>query len=218
IERPAYEQALADAKQAVVGDDKLGDEEKVDKMAEGVLPAARRLQQRVNVTSDEAALEALLPQFAFLPDEARTFLLTGEYNIRTLPDHLDFSTSVVSYAKAVEQTLGERLFERFRTESGATDADCANKFLQAFMRNEKHLTLGSMSIILQSSKEVALRSFAGRSFAHAESSIFGDDGVAGLLNDEASLALRNRAAHDEVLSREDAQTARAWALAILARV
>ena len=64
----------------------------------------------------------------------------------------------------------------------------------------------------------ALRGFAGRSFAHAESSIFGDDGVAGLLNDEASLALRNRAAHDEVLSREDAQTARAWALAILARV
>ncbi|MEZ4556562.1 MAG: hypothetical protein R2854_08965 [Caldilineaceae bacterium] len=90
IERPAYEQALADAKQAVVGDDKLGDEEKVDKMAEGVLPAARRLQQRVNVTSDEAALEALLPQFTYLPDEARTFLLTGEYNIRTLPDHLDF--------------------------------------------------------------------------------------------------------------------------------
>ncbi|MEZ4556561.1 MAG: hypothetical protein R2854_08960 [Caldilineaceae bacterium] len=115
---------------------------------------------------------------------------------------------MVSYAKAVEQTL-ERLFSsRFRTESGATDADCANKFLQAFMRNEKHLTLGSMSIILQSSKEVALRSLLGAASSPTRSPRSSATTVwAGLLNDEASLALRNRAAHDEVLSREDAQTA-----------
>ena len=44
--------------------------------------------------------------------------------------------------------LYHRLFMRFRGESGASEGDCKNKFLQEFMRGEKHLTLGSIAIIL----------------------------------------------------------------------
>ncbi len=75
-----------------------------------------------------------------------------------------------------------------------------------------------MSDIVRSAKEQALRAFVQRIFANAPVTIFGDDGVAGLLADKTIIELRNRAAHDTVLTRADALTARAWALAILARL
>ena len=78
-----------------------------------------------------------------------------------------------------------------------------------------HLTLGSISIILQSSKETALRDFARRVFFKADERIFGEDGVVGHLREEAAVQMRNKAAHDEVLGRGEAQAARKWAFAIL---
>ena len=47
-----------------------------------------------------------------------TFLLTAEYSIRTQPEFLDFSTSVISYSKAVEAMVYHRLFMPFRDEAG----------------------------------------------------------------------------------------------------
>jgi len=38
------------------------------------------------------------------------------------------------------------------------------------------------------------------------------------LNDEGMLDIRNKAAHDEVLSRDEAQQTRAWAMQILEQV
>jgi hypothetical protein len=72
-----------------------------------------------------------------------------------------------------------------------------------------------MGDILRSNKEVALRRYAERAFVDAAETIFGENGVAGLLADKTNIELRNRAAHDTVLARADALQARAWALGIL---
>jgi hypothetical protein len=210
IERPGYEQALADAKADALKDDTLtDDEQKIDKIAEGILPAAQRFFERVDPAEVETALDGDLPGWRALPPDAPTFLLTGDYNLRSLPDHMDFSSSVIPYSKAVEVALHRLIFEPFRASH--RDSDCRNEFLQKFMRGEKELTLGSYMVILSSGKETALRAFAGRTIADV-------DGLATTLNDDAMRHVRNKAAHDEVISRDEAGQARAWALGILGRV
>ncbi|MFQ5593606.1 MAG: hypothetical protein ACE5HA_05615, partial [Anaerolineae bacterium] len=217
IERPAYEQALSQAKAVVVKDKKLQEDPDAaaEVMAEKLLPAAQRLREQVALRAEREQLDRDLAGWHLFPDEVVTFLLTAEYNLRTQPDYLDFSTSVVSYAKTVEAMLYHRLFVRFRTESGATDADCKNKFLRQFMRDEKKLTLGSMGIILPSSKEAALRAFVQQLYPRAGETFFGAGGVVERLQDERIIALRNQAAHDQTLGRQDARAARGWALGIL---
>jgi hypothetical protein len=209
IERPQYEQALADAKAQVVGDEKIDDEEKIEKIAEGILPAAKRFFDRVEPHEVEAVLDSELPNWRSLPPDAPVFLLTGDYNLRSLPEHMDFSSSVIPYTKAVEVVLHKQVFEPFRNSH--SDGDCRNSFLQAFMRGEKDLTLGSYMIILSSSRETALRNFMGRSLSDVE-------GLITILNDEAMRDVRNKAAHDEVLTRDEARQARMWALGILGMV
>lgn len=209
IERPGYEQALADAKAQVVGDEKIDDEEKIEKIAEGILPAARRFFERVEPYEVEATLDSELPNWRDLPPDAPVFLVTGDYNLRSLPDHMDFSSSVIPYTKAVEVVLHQRIFEPFRASHSA--ADCRNNFLREFVEGSRQLTLGSYMIILSSSKETALRRFLGRSLPDVE-------GLVTILNDEAMRDVRNKAAHDEVLSRDEASQARTWALGILGMV
>ncbi len=111
IERPQYEQALTEAKAKVVGDEQIDDEEKIDKIAAEILPAAQRFFARVEPNAVEAALDAELPDWRTLPPDAPTFLLTGDYNLCTLPDQMDFSSSVIPYTKAVEVALHRRIFE-----------------------------------------------------------------------------------------------------------
>jgi hypothetical protein len=219
IERPQYEQALADAKSQVVADEKIkDDEDKIEKIAEGYLPAAKRFFDRVEPKFVEELLDSELPLWRTLPPDAPTFLITGDYNLHSLPDHMDFSTSVIPYTKAVETVLYERIFAPFRDSSGFTDADCSNKFLKDFMRGEKKLTLGNFMIILSSSKETALKTFVNHTIPDATNRVFGTNGVVTILNDEAMRNIRNKAAHDEVLSRNEAQEARAWAMQILQQV
>lgn len=216
IERPAYEQALSSAKEAVVKDKKLqkDPEAAAAAIAQTVLPAAKRLQSRIPQQDERARLDQDLPGWQQLPGDVPTFLLSGEYDLATRPEHLDFSATVISFAKAVENSLYARLFLPFRDQSGCTDADCRNKFLQQFMRGEKHLTLGSFPIIMASSKESALRQFAAGQFGDA-AALFSPSGLLGLLQDEAAVRLRNKAAHDELLTKDDARNGREWALAIL---
>lgn len=209
IERPQYEQALTDAKAQVVADEKIDDEEKIEKIAEGILPAARRFFERVEPRDVEAALDGDLPNWRTLPPDAPTFMLTGDYNLRSLPDHMDFSSSVISYTKAVEVVLHQRIFEPFR--ASYRDSDSRNSFLQEFMRGERKLTLGNYMIILSSSRETALRGFISRIVSDVEA-------LATTLNDTAMRDVRNKAAHDEVLSRDEAQQTRTWAIGILGMV
>jgi len=219
IERPQYEQALANAKAQVVADEEIkDDEEKIEKIAEGILPAAKRFFERVEPKSVEAMLDSELPTWRSLPPDAPTFLLTGDYNLHTLPEHMDFSSSVIPYTKAVETVLYERIFAPFRDGSGYAEADCNNKFLKDFMRGEKKLTLGSFMIILSSSKETALRTFISRTYPDAAQRVFGDKGLVATLNDEDMCDIRNKAAHDEVLSPDEAQQTRSWAMQILGQV
>jgi hypothetical protein len=217
IERPQYEQALTDAKAQVVADDAItDDEEKIERIAEGILPAARRFFERIEPTSVEELLDSELPNWRGLPPEAPTFLLTGDYNLRTLPEHMDFSTSIIPYTKAVEVVLSQRIFFPFRQQ--CTDADCTNEFLKKFMRGEKDLTLGSFMIILSSSRETALRGFISRLYADAATRMFGAQGLVSILNDEEMRDIRNKAAHDEVLSRDEAQQTRSWTMKILGHI
>jgi Eco57I restriction-modification methylase len=219
IERPHYQRALTEAKAQVVADQAIKDDEaKLDKIADNLLHAAERFFERVEPTPDEMALNHDLPAWRTLPPEAPTFLLTGDYNLRSLPEHMDSSTSIIPYTKAVEVTLYRRIFVPFRDTSGYSDADCKNEFLRDFMKGKKHLTLGSFMIILSSSKETALRAFIGRQIAEAARRVFGSDGAVSILNDDAMRDIRNKAAHADVLTRDDAQRTRDWALRVLAQM
>jgi hypothetical protein len=217
VERPAYEQALGEAKAEVLRDKTLAADLELATaaIADRVLPAAQRLQAQVSLAAERQRLDADLPGWHLFPEEVATFLLTAEYNITSLPDFLDFSTSVVSYAKAVETMLYHRLFVRFRAESGATAADCHNAHLQKFVLERKPLTLGSMGIILASSHEAALRRFVPQLYPRAAQTFYGPAGVVEQLQDPAAVSLRNQAAHDTPLTRSAARTVRDWALGIL---
>jgi hypothetical protein len=100
--------------------------------------------------------------------------------------------------------------------SGYTDAECKNNFLKDFMAGKKHLTLGSFVIILSSSKETALRAFIDKQIYDAANRVFGTAGAVALLSDDQMVHIRNKAAHDEVLTRTEAQAIRGWALGVLA--
>jgi GTP cyclohydrolase III len=86
------------------------------------------------------------------------------------------------------------------------------------MRGKKKLTLGSFMIILRSSRETALQTFISRIYPDAAQRVFGAKGLVATLNDEGMLDIRNKAAHDEVLSRDEAQQTRTWAMQILEQV
>jgi Alw26I/Eco31I/Esp3I family type II restriction m6 adenine DNA methyltransferase len=210
IERPQYEQALADAKAEALKDDTLtDDEQKINKIAEGILPAAQRFFERIDPTAVETTLDGELPGWRTLPPDTPTFLLTGDYNLRFLPEHMDFSASVVPYTKAIEVTLHHRIFEPFRKAHHL--ADCRNEYLRDFMEGRRDLTLGNYMIILSSTKESALRTFAG--------SLMSDlTGLVHALNDEAVRKVRNKAVHDEIIHRTEASQIREWTLGILGMV
>ncbi|MDX2136479.1 MAG: Eco57I restriction-modification methylase domain-containing protein [Chloroflexota bacterium] len=216
IERSQYEQALTEAKAQAIADETITadtEEEKteqvIEKIAEAILPAAQRFFERIEPRDVEAVLDGDLPNWRGLPPDAPTFMLTGDYNLRSLPDHMDFSSSVIPYTKAVEVALHRLIFEPFRTSH--SDRDCRNEFLQKFMRGEKELTLGSYMIILSSNRETALRGFISRIVSDVEA-------LATTLNDTTMRDVRNKAAHDEVLSRDEAQQTRTWAIGILGMV
>jgi hypothetical protein len=211
IERPGYEQALADAKAQVVADEKItDDEEKLEKIAEGILPAAKRFFERVTPADVEAALDGELPHWRNLPPDAPTFMLTGDYNLRSLPDHMDFSSSVIPYTKAVEVVLDRLVFQPFK--AAYTDADVTNDMFKEFMTGKrKHLTLGNYNWIVPSSKEKQLRSFMQSVFTDAEV-------IVQAFKDNALTQIRNKAAHDEVMTRDEARQMRAWAVGILGMV
>jgi hypothetical protein len=129
---------------------------------------------------------------------------------------MDCSASVIPYTKAVEVVLSQLIFIPFRQHY--THADCQNDFLKKFMRGEKDLTLGSFMIILSSSRETALRNFINRMYSDAATRVFGTEGLVTILNDEDMRDICNKAAHDEVLSRDEAQQTRTWVMKLLGQV
>jgi hypothetical protein len=73
-------------------------------------------------------------------------------------------------------------------------------------------------IILSSSQETALRNFISRTIPDATNRVFGTYGLVTVLNDDAVRDIRNKAAHDEVLGRDEAKQTRVWAMRILGQV
>jgi len=219
IERPAFEHALAGAKAAVAGDKELqADPDKaMAEMADRVRAAGERVINQLSLAEERKVLDEALPGWNLYPDDVARALLTGEYSIRSMPDGLDFSGTVMEYSKAVEAAVYHRIFLRFRAESGCTAEDVENeKVFKPFMADpEKKLTIGSFHILLSSSKEKALQRFVRRIYPRADEVIYGRTGVLKLLSDQANIDLRNAAAHDKVLDRDAAKAVRAWAFAVL---
>ncbi len=219
IEGPAFQQAQADAKAAVAGDKELqADPDKaMAEMADRVRAAGERVINQLSLAEERKVLDEALPGWNLYPDDVARALLTGEYSIRSMPDGLDFSGTVMEYSKAVEAAVYHRIFLRFRAESGCTAEDVENeKVFKPFMADpEKKLTIGSFHILLSSSKEKALQRFVRRIYPRADEVIYGRTGVLKLLSDQANIDLRNAAAHDKVLDRDAAKAVRAWAFAVL---
>jgi hypothetical protein len=67
-------------------------------------------------------------------------------------------------------------------------------------------------------EDIFLQTFISRIYPNAAQRVFGAQGLVATLNDEGMLDIRNKAAHDEVLSRNEAQQTRAWAMQILGQV
>lgn len=224
IERPQYEQALVEAVQQVAKDQPAELPPDPDKREEIVADAEQaiadhikrqteRYFERVSPEWVENRLRADVVGWDKLSQEIRIFLLTADYMLMTAPEHLDFSPSVISYAKAVESVVMERIFVPFRDNSRYTEADCNNQFLKAFMRKEKSLTLGNFGKILASSGERMLQAYLKVKFSGSASQRLQAE-VIKRLNDEPLLALRNSAAHKTVMQKSDAQTIRDWAMGI----
>ena len=122
----------------------------------------------------------------------------------------DLLKSSADYAKDLGDRLKDRVFE-----------DIFLQFAKGFiadMRGKKKLTLGNFMIILRSSRETALLTCISRIYPDVAQRVFGAKGLVATLNDEGMLDIRNKAAHDEVLSCNEAQQARAWAVQILGQV
>ncbi len=65
------------------------------------------------------------------------------------------------------------------------------------------------------SKEQALSRVVRRIYPRADETVYGPNGLVALLKDEASVRLRNAAAHDQVLDRAAAEAVRSWAFKVL---
>jgi hypothetical protein len=217
IEYPGLEQAVSTAREEVLKEKDItpGSDEAIDKIAEKVAPAAEQYFARVTEAEIEARLQTEIAGWAALPDKVRLFLKAGELTLErnNLPE---YSGVVISFAKAAETILNERLFLPFRA-AGYTPKDCSNEFFQKFMAGGKSIMLGSMEIILASSHEPTFRAFVRKQYANADQTIFAKDKLLGLL-DKTQVSARNGAAHDGVLTQDDAKAARQWAIEILAYV
>jgi len=77
--------------------------------------------------------------------------------------------------------------------------------------------LGSMGIVLASSHEPTFRAFIRSKYANADQTIFAKDKLLGLL-DKTQVSARNGAAHDAVLTADDAKSTRQGAIEILTYV
>src|SRR5260221_6267866 len=130
----------------------------VEAIAAKIEPAAAQYFARVEPADAEAALRNVFKAWDALPQKVRTFMLTGEV-LLAQAGLLEYSPVVISYAKAAETAINERLFIPFR-DVGHTIHDCNNEFFQRFMAGGKPITLGSMGILLSSSAEPTFRKFA----------------------------------------------------------
>jgi len=217
IEYPGLEQAVSTARKEVLKEKDVAprSDEAVEKIAEKVAPAAEQYFARVTEPDIEARLRMEIAGWDALPDKVRLFLMAGELTLErnNLPE---YSGVVISFAKAAETILNERLFLPFRA-AGYTAKDCSNEFFQKFIEGGKSLMLGNMGFILPSSHEPVLRAFVRTLYPNADQTIFAKDKLMALL-DKTQVSARNGAAHDGVLTQDDAKAARQWAIEILGYV
>lgn len=205
IERPQYEQALADARAKAVADKSLDDEQRAEQIAEEVRRASEHYFDRINTDDLDTALDGVLTNWRTLPDGCPTFMRTFIHLLRTQPDDLDFTTVVGQAAKAVEVALDHRILAPFRAQHSA--AECQNPFLQEYMGGGKALTLGVLPVVLRSSKEGALQAFAN--------GIVNVSALQQTMAEQTTIDMRNPAIHSEVITRAEAESFGKWAISVL---
>lgn len=214
IERPAVDQALADAKQKVKENDKLSADPDAafEFISESIAPAVERFSLLVTSPDAQATLDATFPTWRQLPPRVQTLLKQAEHDYLD-ETREDYTGSQINYAKAVEVTLKERLFDSFK-DAGYTEADVINeKAFKPYMTGRHKLTLGNFPFLF-SSKETKFRTFLNTLYSDTETRIFGEKGLTSFLTAD-KINARNGAAHDEVISRDSAEQTRDWAFAIL---
>lgn len=215
IEGPQYEQAVAKAKELVLRDEafKDHDDEALSAIGDLIQPAAQRLDTVLPPLSAEASLDQDFPTWRDLPERARNALRSAERQFLET-DETEFTGSVVNYAKAVEISLNELLFTPFRA-AGYTDRDVENEMaFKPFMRGQrKGIMLGSMDFVL-TTNERTFHSFVLTLYPNADNTIFSKTALRAFLTPQ-QIERRNRAAHDDAMSRQDAEDARNWASGIL---
>lgn len=215
IEYPQFEQAVTAAREDVLKEKDILPDEAIEKIAGKVEQAAEQYLARVDESQIEAQLRTEIRGWDSLPENVRKFLITGDLLLQqsTLPD---YSPVVISFGKAAEAVLNARLFIPFRQTY--SPADCVNSILQKFMTSTKTLSLGSMPIVLASNAEKALRGFVLKCYPNAAQTILSPKALLGQLTQDKIDKYRNSAAHDAVLTGDDAKEARQWAIEILGYV
>ena len=223
IERPGYEQALADTWTDVVEETqkKSQDEDSLDedtaaagtqKLVETVIPATERYTARVEISELMTVLRTDLPNWDQLPKQVQDLLISNEIMLQNqgLPTYTQVAGA---YGSAVEVALNAAIFIPFRQQH--TSSNCNNKFLQRFMNDTKTFSLGSIRIVLPSNSEPTLRTFLGQRYSKPEKFV---EHIKGLLTEESVAKHRNQPQHGALRTYDEALQARAWAVDILGKV
>jgi tetratricopeptide (TPR) repeat protein len=177
-----------------------------------------------------AALKKELPFWNQIPVEARRSLLEGERRIQS-KSAADFAPYLMAFAKALEISLAQVVFEQFRTRfeleyevRSLTQVDMSKKrsleTVVRYLQREKKLELGTMIVILDLCTGKTARRFefmgAFRDFIQ-KSDTFCDVLERNFRTSAAELAskYRNPAVHAEPAELEEAEAARVSALNLM---
>jgi hypothetical protein len=230
IEYPQFEQAVTQAWEKVAAQTEAKTPEQADSAAEPapiseevaaeatatiiqeVVPAVENYLARVPEDPIQAKLHSEIPNWAKLPETVRALLLTNEIMLAhtNLPTYTQITGA---YGSVVEVALNEKIFGQFRQKYQAND--CDNHVFQEFMNSTKTLSLGSIAVVLPSSRETKLQAFLKTLYPDVAALI---NNLKNLLTQPNINKFRNEPQHGKLKSLDDAQAARQWALEILGYV
>ena len=194
-----------------------------------------QLEQHGDFSVFYASLSKQIPLFDRLPWEAKASILEGEKRLSSETPMLDHSTVAVSFAKAVEISLFQLVFEPYKlhcnTKINITQeielaqqrqgSQATNLF--RFLEKGLHLELGSMAHLFRlcngrtAGKEFLIGQLLNFLKNNLGSSGLLESDIVGLI-DSIARDFRNPGAHAEVLTREQADECRRICISVLQKM
>jgi hypothetical protein len=158
----------------------------------------------------------LMRQVIYLSDNTVEQIRKSAEQFQQANDHL-------APFKRLLDVYTSRWFGNGANGTKKTQADNVRLFLKDaqtkdWLKDLQRTKLDDSLIQASTIAETALRNFLSHTIRDATNRVFGTHGLVTLLNNAAMRDIRNKAAHDEVLSRDEAQEARVWAMQILRQV